>query len=178
MIEELLQQAIAANAELVESDNTPSPANQLTQHVPTLLPDFYRPLSPMLRARFAAFGAWREATHANWLSFEQMQALWPEQPRDEEMEQIRKNIQVVAENWANDAVALFKPERVSVFAAAREGNERLYLVWFDCIEEPEIWAYDTSGEAHYQNLATYLQAYIDDDLAAYSKHWILGNSQE
>lgn len=176
MIEALLQEAVSANAELVDDGSAPLPADATVQQIPTLQPGFYRPLSPMLRARFAAFGAWTEATHGNWLDTKQMEALWAESAADEEAERVRRNLRIIAENWPNDAAALFKPERVSVFAALPEGNERVYLIWFDCMDEPEVWAYDTGGDARHRNLAAYLQAYLDDDLSAYSKPWILGNS--
>lgn len=47
------------------------------------------------------------------------------------------------------------------------------LIWFDGIEEPELWVYDCNGESRYKDLASYLQAYIDDDVSACSVKWKL-----
>lgn len=47
------------------------------------------------------------------------------------------------------------------------------LIWFDGIEEPELWVYDCNGESRYKDLESYLQAYIDDDVSASSVKWKL-----
>lgn len=101
-----------------------------------------------------------------------MQALWGS-PSDDKIADIKRALISISENWANDAIALFKPERISVFACDDTSNERIYLLWFDWVIEPELWVYDSNGEAHYKNLELYLKAYLDDDLSAYTQQWIL-----
>ena len=59
------------------------------------------------------------------------------------------------------------------FAASDNSYEMICLIWFDGIEEPELWVYDCNGESRYKNLTSYLQAYIDDDVSACSVKWIL-----
>ena len=176
MIQDILQQVIEAIRAVDESigDTTipPSPPECLEGGVPTLEKDFYRPLTPMLEVRFKQFGSWRHATHGNWLSLQEMETLWGD-PLDAKIAGIKQMLMIHSKDWANDAISLFKPERISVFAGDDEGNERLYLLWFDFVAEPEIWVYDTNGEAHYKDLEAYLKAYLEDDLMAYDKHWIL-----
>jgi len=127
----------------------------------------------MLKARFEQFGAWQAATHANWLSLTEMVKLW-NNSADTGISSTKKMLEIISENWPNDAIALFKPERISVFAAQDTGNERIYLLWFDFSDEPEVWVYDANGEAHYKNLEMYFTAFLDDNLSAFENRWILG----
>jgi hypothetical protein len=174
MITTLLKRTLADVSEQDGEPVTPTAAEPDQTRVPTLQPGRYRPLSPQLKDRFALFGAWYEASHADWLSLTEMEDLWA--PTESAAAARRKNLAVIAENWQNDAVSLFKEDRISIFALSKEGTERMYLLWFDCVDEPEVWVYDTNGEAHYRDLKAYLQAYLDDDLTAYEKHWLLGNN--
>lgn len=173
MIKTLLNRTLADVSEQDGTPVTPAPAEPHTMQIPTLQVGRYRPLSPQLTDRFALFGAWPEATHADWLSLTEMQDLWA--PSSPVATARKQNVAIIAANWQNDAVALFKEDRISIFALSEEGTERMYLLWFDCIDEPEVWVYDTNGEAHYRDLKAYLQAYLDDDLTAYAKPWLLGN---
>lgn len=138
--------------------------------VPTLAKGVYRPVSPMLRARFQAFGRWRLATHGHWLSAADMAALWDE-PTDPLLREIREMREAAEENWPDEASALFRPERLSLFAGNDVSNDKIYLLWLDCEEESEIWVYDSNGEGRYPNLAAYLSAYLDDDLTAFERSW-------
>ena len=176
MIKELLNRVLEEVGQQDEVEIVPEPAEPSQDQIPTLQADYYRPMSPQLRERFTSFGAWPEATHADWLSLGQMAELWTDPNATPSGKQ--RNLVVMTDNWPNDATALFKADRISVFALSEEGNERMYLLWFDCIEEPEVWVYDTNGEAHYRDLKTYLEAYLDDDLTAYNRHWILGNNPD
>lgn len=173
MIQQLLQQVVEDNNSLIEEPSIPLSPEELGRGIPTLKANFYRPFTPMLKVRFEQFGAWHQATHANWLSLTEMEMLWSSS-KDARTAGIKKSLKVISENWANDAVALFKPERISVFAGEDSSNERIYLLWFDFADEPEIWVYDSNGEAHYVNLEAYLQAFLDDNLSAFEKRWILG----
>jgi hypothetical protein len=174
MISTLLKRALADVSEQDGVPITPLPAESDKMQVPTLQPGRYRSLSPQLKDRFALFGAWPEATHADWLSLGEMEELWA--PMSPTATARKRNLSIIAENWQNDAISLFKENRISVFALSEEGTERIYLLWFDCVTEPEVWVYDANGEAHYRDLKAYLQAYLDDDLTAYENHWLLGNN--
>lgn len=179
MIQDLLSAAVqriqSMNASLVEEGGEnplPSPAKVLGEGVPTLAPNTYKPWTPMLKIRFEQFSAWLQATHGNWLSLSEMESIW-NASAGSKAEGFKEVVASFAENWANDAVGLFKPERISIFALHEWSNERIYLLWFDFVAEPEVWAYDSNGEAHYKNLEAYLKAYLEDDLTAYGKQWIL-----
>ena len=172
MIASLLQKVVEEVQEMDETASAPTPAEAFDQ-IATLQAGVYRPLSTQVRERFAQFGAWPEATHADWLSLADITALW--EPKDATALARQKNLAVLSKNWPNDATALFKADRISVFALGQEGTERIYLLWFDCMDEPELWVYDTNGEAHYRDLQSYLEAYLADDLSAYEEHWLLGN---
>lgn len=144
----------------------PEPVDQ----VPTLAKGVYQPVSPMLRARFQAFGRWRLATHGHWLSASDMASLWDE-PADPLLREVREMREAAQENWPNEASALFRPERLSLFAGNDVSNDKIYLLWRDFEDEPELWVYDANGEGRYRDLATYLTAYLEDDLSAFERPW-------
>ena len=78
-------------------------------------------------------------------------------------------------NWEDHATGLFALNRVSIFAASDNSYEMICLIWFDGTEEPELWVYDCNGESRYKDLASYLQAYIDDDVSASAVKWKLAD---
>lgn len=139
--------------------------------IPTLQTGIYRRISPMLRERYNNFGSWENATHGDWLSIDDMKELWKEKPTSY-IENIKHQLHSCSQNWPNDACSLFKDNRISVFAADVNSFERIYIVWLDEVDEPEIWVYDSNGMARYKNLMCYLEAYLEDDLSAYNKLFI------
>ncbi|WP_204352548.1 hypothetical protein [Aggregatibacter kilianii] len=142
-------------------------------NVPTLEENKYRNITPMLKARFELLSYLIDATHGDWLSIDEMKLLWSETIPDERLQEIKTILYSHIENWENNAGALFKKDRLSLFAGSAYTNEHIYLLWLDGIIEPELWVYDTNGEARYKNLDEYLIAYINDDLSQYEKKWIL-----
>ncbi len=150
---------------------TTSSPDAMGHEIPTLRPDVYRESSPMLSERYGLFGRWTVATHGHWLSLTDMKNLWNETGGDETLDGIRHSWIAARENWSNDASALFRPERLSLFAGHDNNYERVYLLWLDCVDEPEVWAYDSNGESRYRNLAEYLRAYLNEDISAASKAW-------
>ncbi|WP_200912550.1 hypothetical protein [Sphingomonas sp. Leaf242] len=184
MIDDLLRRAAAKTDTIANDLNAADPAQPppewvvpvrfnpepFVDQVPTLAKGVCRPVSPMLRARFQAFGRWRLATHGHWLSSADMVALWDE-PADPLLREIREMREAAEENWPNDASALFRPERLSLFAGNDVSNDKIYLLWLDCADEPELWVYDSNGEGRYSDLAAYLTAYLCDDLTAFERSW-------
>ena len=183
-LNELIQQTVAkadAIADELNAVDTAQPppewavpvrskAEPTPEQVPTLAEGVFRPISPMLRERFAAFGRWRIATHGHWLSISDMAALWG-MPSNPLLQEIREMRDAGESGWPNDASALFRPDRLSLFAGSDVSNEKIYLLWLDCAAEPELWVYDSNGEARYPNLAAYLTAYLTDDLTAFERSW-------
>ena len=186
MIDDLLRQAVDLKTRYVEESiarrapldegeldvlrTVQDPAEEAVDNVPTLAKGIYRPVTPMLQARFAAFGRWKRATHGHWLSASDMAALWDE-PADPLLREIREMREAAEEDWPNDASALFRPERLSLFAGSDVSNEKIYLLWRDFEDEPELWVYDSNGEGRYRDLAAYLTAYIEDDQSAFERPW-------
>lgn len=168
-----IEEAIKVNQTLTILPSSVGTADKQFEKVPTLEPEVYRKTSPMLKIRFQMLGYWKNATHGDWLSLTEMESLWGSNDSSY-IENIQKQLIAVSENWPNDACALFKKNRISVYAADENGFERIYIVWFDEVEEPELWVYDTNGMARYKNLLCYLKAYLDDDLSAYNDKWIIG----
>ena len=164
-IEQALNEILA---ELVE-DSTPKSSVPFSNGIPTLKENYYRPLSPMLKSRFEKFGGWEESTHGDWLDSTEMENFWESDIADKRLSGIVTNVRASIDNWQNDAGSIFSDNRISVFSGSRYTYERIYLVWFDCIEEPELWVYDTNGEARYKDLLNYLRCYINDDLTAFNK---------
>lgn len=176
MIDDLIRQAAAKTDAIAEALNAADPIKPPpnwavpvrfdpeppVERVATLARGVYRPISPMLRARFQAFGRWRLATHGHWLAAADMEELWDEPP-DLLLREIREMREAAEGNWPNEASALFRPDRLSLFAGNDLSNDKIYLLWLDCQEEPELWVYDANGEGRYPDLAAYLTAYLGDD---------------
>jgi hypothetical protein len=80
------------------------------------------------------------------------------------------------EGWPNAAPVLFRPQRLSLFAASDLNYESIYLLWLEFEDEPELWVYDANGESRYKDLAEYLKAYLNDDLSAAGRHWKLAEA--
>jgi hypothetical protein len=175
MVKELIEQVV----EKIRSLRTPSAdlrffsSVPLNKGIPTLKTGIFRPSSPELKERFQLFGRWQKATHGHWLRLDDMEALWKDSIGDILLNGIRESQQAAEENWPNDASALFKPERLSLFAGSDITNERIYLLWLDFEDEPELWVYDSNGESRYKDLAEYLKAYLNDDVSAAERCWRL-----
>ena len=172
-LKKCIEEAIKVNKTLTSLPAPIGVADKQFEKVPTLEPGVYRKASPMLMSRFQMLGYWKNATHGDWLSLTEMESLWANNDSSY-IENIKEQIVAVSENWANDACALFKKNRITIYAAEGNGYERIYIVWFDEVEEPELWVYDTNGMARYKNLLCYLKAYLNDDLSAYNNSWIIG----
>lgn len=158
--------------------NRPEPSysdGRGVETIPTLDPSVQRAATPMLRKRFAFCGAWELATHGDWLSIDEIEALTRGDMTDERLCGIDANRKASTLGWMNDAGGLFLPSRLTYFAGTRNSYERVYLLWLDDKAEPEVWAYDTNGEARYVNLDAYLTAYLADDFAAYDARWHLAD---
>src|SRR5258706_9694205 len=171
MIKELIEKAIEARGSLQKSETGLRilPATPLDRGVPTLMRGEYRPFAPVpprfnesaqLRERFELFGRWETATHGHWLGLDDMEALWKDAVDDEFLQRIKSSRVAAEENWPNEASALFRPERLSLFACSDLTNEKIYLLWLDFEDEPELWVYDSNGESRYKDLAEYLTAYL------------------
>ncbi len=144
--------------------------------VPTLELGKYRKPSRQIHERFELFGRWEWATHGHWLGTNDLQALWNESAEEDQfISRIRFQSLGIEANWTNSAPALFRPDRLSLFAASDVNYESVFLLWLDCEEEPEVWVYDSNGESRYKDLAHYLQAYLDDDVSAAQRHWKLSD---
>lgn len=176
MIKDLIEAAFAkTTAYLAADDEAFRPklwsATPFERGIPTLEPGVYRPCSPMLRERFARCGRWTLASHGHWLSATDMEALWSDDGADPFVEDVKQLQIASAAGWPNEASTLLRPERLSLFAGSEYNNEKIYLLWLDFEDEPELWVYDANGESRYRDLATYLQAYLAEDVSAASRSW-------
>ena len=134
--------------------------------VPTLKGTGYREVSPMLAERYRMLGRWTNATHGHWLGISDMEAIRQPDIADPVLQVVKQQQVSAEENWPNEASALFQADRLSLFAGSDLGNEKIYLLWVDCAEEPELWVYDANGESRYKDLSLYLAAYLADDVSA------------
>lgn len=169
MIETLISRAMEKNQHHRQRQPVTTPAGPFLSGIPTLKADLYRKASPMLAERFSMFGRWKDATHGHWLSIDDMTSLWSS-TADPFLAEIKGNLDA-GEDWPNEASALFKPERLSLFACSDLNYVKIYLLWLDSEDELELWVYDQNGESRYRNLGTYLIAYLDDDVRAPQKTW-------
>lgn len=106
-----------------------------------------------------------------------MEALWKDSIDEEFLDRVRSQRVGGERGWANEASALFRPERLSLFACSDLTNEKIYLLWLDFEDEPELWVYDSNGESRYQDLAEYLNAYLVDDVSAPERRWKLSEAE-
>jgi hypothetical protein len=182
MIDKLIEAAFAKTAALWGDEVDPAIAamrprlsapEPLGPEIPTLAPGVRRPCSPMLKARFETCGRWITATHGHWLSAGDLRTLWSEAETaaDPFLAAVQDSLIAGMENWPNEASSLFRPNRLTLFAASDYTYEKVYLLWLDFEDEPEVWAYDANGESRYRDLETYLKAYLADDISAAEIHW-------
>lgn len=150
------------------------PESEQALNIQTLKKGVYRNLSPQLKARFSRMGAWHDSTHGDWLSMSEIEKLVSGNLDTSRLKRIKTNFDAAAEHWANDVISLLLPERVSYFAASEFTYERVYLIWFDGYEEPEVCVYDVNGESRYVDLESYLLAYLKDDKESVIQTWKLG----
>lgn len=167
------EEALNEILEELADDSAPQPSVPFSKGIPTLEKNYFRPLSPMLKTRFEKLGGWLESTHGDWLDTTEMEGFWESHIADERLSEIVNNVNSAIHNWQNDAGSIFNHNRISVFSGSEYTFERIYLLWFDHIAEPELWVYDTNGEARYKDLLSYLEAYINDDTSAFDKKWKL-----
>jgi len=125
----------------------------------------------MLRRRFELYGRWERATHATWLSLEDMESLWPDAARDALRADFKRQADVLREEWPNHATGLFRDDRISLFAVSDLNTESIVLLWLDFEVEPEVWVYDANGESRYRNFEAYLDAYLASDMSAARRSW-------
>lgn len=172
MLKNIIRRAIDENKSLRQGEpDRLAPAAPPIAGIPTLKVGVYHESSPMLTDRYDMFGRWERATHGHWLSIADMEAVWEDHTEEDLLERVKINRAACEGHWANDAAALFRPERLSLFAGDDNGNERIYLLWLDFEDEPEVWAYDSNGESRYRDLQAYLEAYLSDDLSASERSW-------
>lgn len=170
----MIKNKIEKVVEELKDDSIIHPKEDHKNKIPTLKIGVYREISPMLLERFNFLGAWEDSTHGDWLSISEMEVLWLDDDKilNERIKEIKNNLLSISNNWENDATAIFKNSRLSVFAASAYTNERIYLIWLDEIIEPEIWVYDTNGFSRFRDLELYLDSYINDDVEN-NHEWIL-----
>ncbi len=179
MIKKLIEDVIRDLNDLDEGDegNKDSeirrPLKLDIEKIPTLEKGIFRDVTPQLRDRFSTLDSWIASTHGDWLGIGEMERLWDDNISDERLNGIRHNVEASRDNWPDDAYALFRPARLSLFAGSAYTYERIYLVWLDTAEEPELWVYDVNGEARYRDLRAYLEGFLADDTSATEKPWKL-----
>jgi hypothetical protein len=149
------------------------PPYPLGSGVPTLAKGVYRPFSPQLKARFEHIGRWQFATHGDWLGLDDMERLWSPESQDVWTKAVNLSRIAVEENWANDAAALFRPDRLTLFSCDLDCRERIYLLWLDWADEPELWVYDGNGELRFVDLCEYLTVFVTGDTSHCSRPWRL-----
>lgn len=101
-----------------------------------------------------------------WFLVVDMVVLWDELI-DLLLCEICEMCEVVEENWFDEVFVLFCLECLLLFVGNDVLNDKIYLFWFDCEEELEIWVYDLNGEGCYLNFVVYFFVYFDDDFIVF-----------
>jgi hypothetical protein len=147
------------------------PATPLGTGIPTLQIGVYQPFTPQLKDRYELFGRWEAATDGHWLGLSDMEGLWKTPIEDRFLADIQAGRLAAERGRPNEASALFKPERLSLFAGSDITYEKIYLLWLDDEYEPQLFVYDVNGESRYKDLEAYLKAYLAGDISAAESRW-------
>jgi hypothetical protein len=117
--------------------------------IPTFDPQFTRPLSPMLQARFDYASAVNYAGEL-WLSVSEI----PRQMKKRALQRYHKSLR---NNWEGSAPMLFPDSQLSLFAVTKGVPDHLmYLVWTTEGDEPELWRYAGINSHTFKDLAAFL----------------------
>ena len=129
---------------------------ELPNFIPTLQTDFNRPLSPMLKERFAFADNWKDCD-TEFLGHEKIN-------KTLRTKYFRRWIDVMRRNWEGSAPQLYPDNQISLFAIEdRENGDYVLLVWVtpDAIE-PQIWCYTGQSEQIFENLAQYFLWLVEE----------------
>jgi hypothetical protein len=119
-----------------------------------------RRVTPMLAARFAFAGRWRNAILGQtWLSASDMSRVQQRRPWRQEVELRR-------ENYTSSPVSKLPLDRLSLFAIGKEGDAT-YLIW-DRTGEPSLRQFSGSSEDRFSNLVAYLRRHLGPAILALS----------
>jgi hypothetical protein len=121
-----------------------------TAALPTFDRAVSRPVTPMLAARFAYAGVWRQGLDL-WLTPARMAAQTRRRP-------VRALHRSLREHWEGSAPRLFPDDRLTLFGITEGVEEnRVYLVWRADDREPEVWRYAGWDVAAFPNLEAFLR---------------------
>jgi hypothetical protein len=142
-----------------ERENAKGPLTQeirapekMPRRVPTL-DGGGRPLSPMLRARFAFAGRWQNAILGQtWLSASEM-------ARAPKTRDLVEEVALRRESWTRSLVSKLPLDRLSLFAVDVDDGDATYLVWGKGAE-PKVLELCGASEKAYKDFATYLAAHL------------------
>lgn len=125
------------------------------EHLIQMLDDKYaRPLSPMLRARFAFVARWVNAhLDQDWLGLEDIKNFKSDSV-------LMEWVDLRIENWEKFPPASVPKSRVAIFGYNPYEPEETYLVWpEEGDSEPEVWRYFGADYKLFNNLESFL-AYV------------------
>ncbi|UCJ06296.1 hypothetical protein KTO58_21875 [Chitinophaga pendula] len=124
-------------------------AEEHNGYICTLQQEVHRPLSAMLRERFAHSGGWQHHSGEYWLGMGEIVTAILQPSFDKLIKGYRKQRK-------QSAPALFPDEQLSVFSLVNEGRDGItFLVW-NKQEEPECWRYSGTQEQRFANLSLFL----------------------
>lgn len=133
------------NAILTQVVFPPDPLSE----IPTLDRNTYRPLTPMLAARFRFGGRWENAAASQiWLGLRDMRAMLL---NGDVLSQIDRRIR----NWPTASLGKFSKANISLFGIDQLDDEETYLLWGGK-KEPAIAAYIGHEEKVFPNFRDYL----------------------
>lgn len=102
--------------------------------LPTFDWKIFRPMTPMLRARFELAGSWQDGPTV-WLAPSEM-------ARYMGRRWVRSSHRALREHYEGSAPMRFPDNRLTLFGSTTHESEDLtYLVWAQDGQEPEVWEY-------------------------------------
>jgi hypothetical protein len=118
--------------------------------LPTFDPRKKRPLSPMLRERFA-FASSLTVGFRTWLAPGEMAKAMADR-------RVLMTHRAMREHWEGSAPNLYPDDALTLFTHDPElPEDPTYLVWKDPDREPEVWEYHSQDSTRFKSLKTFLR---------------------
>ncbi len=132
------------------------PAQEMAETIGTFDKDCVRPLTPMLQARFAYAGSWKEAEPGHeWLSLNQIAAAMQ---GPDVIQRLKDRIEIW---WEGTPLKELPWSRITLFGHYFLQGEEIYLIWPEAYgAEPEVISYAGNYEERYPDFEHYLRTMI------------------
>jgi hypothetical protein len=148
----------------------PLPKEAGESRILTLQDGAYKPLSPMLRARFDFASRWEDAYLLQmWMGLNDIENY-------QSNDQLVRWISLRRENWETAPPASVGADQCAVFGYDPYEPDETYLVWKEGVEEPGVWQYFGAENCYFHDFERFLEYIVgdrpEDDLDRLYSIWV------